>query len=83
MIDYTAAELSRIMWEVDPLHTCCNVNGGMEDEYIDVATAIVENSKTMSEEEAVRQAIILHWVDDYFYTKRKDELLKCLSYTKR
>lgn len=78
MIAHTPAELSRILWTKDPMGTCCNVNEGMEDEYDRIAATIVENSKTMTNEDAMKQAI-LYWFDEYFYNKKKAKLNECLS----
>lgn len=78
MITRTPAELSRIMWEIDPMGTCCNLNDGMQDEYDRIAVTIVENSKTMPDNDAMKQAI-LYWFDEYLYNSHKEELNQCLS----
>ena len=77
MIKYTSAELSHILYANDPMDTCCNVNDGMENEYDNIAAAIVENSITMSNEEAMKQAIVF-WFDDYLYGLKKAKLNECL-----
>lgn len=53
MIYATAAELSQILYEADPMGTCCNVNAGMEDEYDSIAVTILEYAEDMSDAEAV------------------------------
>lgn len=85
MIAHTSAELSRIMWEIDPMGTCCTVNEGMEDEYDSIAATVIELSKTMTDKAAMKQAIV-YWFDDYLYQKKQAKLNKCLkhlSYKKR
>lgn len=77
MIKQTAQQLSHILWTHDPMGTCCNVNEGMEDEYDRIAATVVENSKTMTDEEALKHAIV-YWFDEYLYEKKKALLNKCL-----
>jgi len=76
---YTAKELSRVMWEIDPMNTCCNVNTGMEDEYDKIAQIVWDLSYELEDEEAMKRAII-YWFDEYLYDKHKKALNKCLIY---
>ena len=77
MINHSLAELSRILWEHDPMGTCCNVNEGMEDEYDKIAATMITLSADMPTEQAVKEAIVF-WFDEYFYNKKKDQLHKCV-----
>lgn len=29
----TEEQICKLLWRIDPMHTCCNVNDNMEDEY--------------------------------------------------
>jgi len=78
MIPYTAATLSTLLYNADPMGTCCNGNEGMENEYDQIAATMLTLSETMSNEEAVKQAII-YWFDEYLYEYHKKELIQCLS----
>jgi hypothetical protein len=81
MIAHTIQELSRIMWEIDPMHTSCWGNPGMENEYEKIAGYAIQLSATMSNEEALKKSII-DWFDEYLYNYHKDDILKCLYYKK-
>jgi hypothetical protein len=78
MITHTVQELSRIMWEIDPMNTACHVHEGMEDEYDKIAEYAIVLSQTMSNEEALKKSIV-DWFDEYLYNYHKEELLECLS----
>ena len=48
-------EINQILWKLDPMNTCCNVNEGMEDEYWSQASEI---AKRLEQGETARAAII-------------------------
>ena len=48
-------EINQILWKLDPMNTCCNVNEGMEDEYWSQASDI---AKRLEQGETPRAAII-------------------------
>jgi hypothetical protein len=78
MINITAQEFARKLWEIDPMGTCCNVNEGMEDEYKQIAADTIEWSKKMSAEDALK-LVIVSYFDLYLYEYHKEELALCLS----
>ena len=47
--------ISQLLWQLDPMNTCCNVNEGMEDEYWSQASDIAER---LEQGETPRAAII-------------------------
>lgn len=47
--------ISQLLWQLDPMNTCCNVNEGMEDEYWSQASDIAER---LEQGEPPRAAII-------------------------
>ena len=49
-----AEEISTILWELDPMTTCCNANKGMEDEYSSEAAEITSLANSGM---PVRQAV--------------------------
>jgi hypothetical protein len=77
MIYATAAELSQILHDADPMGTSCNVNAGMEDEYDSIAVTILEYAEDMSDAEAVERAII-YWFDEYLLERSRAKLFKCI-----
>ena len=48
-------EINQILWNLDPMNTCCNVNEGMEDEYWSQASEI---ARRLEQGETPRAAII-------------------------
>ena len=50
----TVDEINHLLWQQDPMNTCCNVNEGMEDEYWSLASEIAER---LDKGEAARAAI--------------------------
>ena len=48
-------EINQILWKLDPMNTCCNVNEGMEDEYWSQASEI---ARRLEQGETPRAAII-------------------------
>ena len=49
-----AEEISTILWELDPMTTCCNANEGMENEYSSEAAEITSLANSGM---PVRQAV--------------------------
>ena len=47
--------INQLLWQLDPMNTCCNVNEGMEDEYWSQASDI---AKRLEQGETPRAAII-------------------------
>ena len=47
--------ISQLLWQLDPMNTCCNVNEGMEDEYWSQASEI---TRRLEQGETPRAAII-------------------------
>ena len=47
--------ISQLLWQLDPMNTCCNVNEGMEDEYWSQASEI---ARRLEQGETPRAAII-------------------------
>ena len=47
--------INQLLWQLDPMNTCCNVNEGMEDEYWSQASDIAER---LGQGETPRAAII-------------------------
>ena len=47
--------ISQLLWNLDPMNTCCNVNEGMEDEYWSQASEI---ARRLEQGETPRAAII-------------------------
>ena len=47
--------INQILWKLDPMNTCCNVNEGMEDEYWSQASEI---ARRLEQGETPRAAII-------------------------
>lgn len=47
--------INQLLWQLDPMNTCCNVNEGMEDEYWSQASDIAER---LEQGEPPRAAII-------------------------
>ena len=47
--------ISQLLWQLDPMNTCCNVNEGMEDEYWSQAREI---ARRLEQGETPRAAII-------------------------
>lgn len=81
MINITAQELARKLWEIDPMGTCCNENDDMDDEYKQIAADTIEWSKKMSAEDALK-LVILSYFDQYLYDYHKEEIEQCLSLLK-
>lgn len=48
-------EINQLLWNLDPMNTCCNVNEGMEDEYWSQASEI---ARRLEQGETPRAAII-------------------------
>ena len=47
--------INQLLWQLDPMNTCCNVNEGMEDEYWSQASEI---ARRLEQGETPRAAII-------------------------
>ena len=47
--------INHLLWQLDPMNTCCNVNEGMEDEYWSQASEI---ARRLEQGETPRAAII-------------------------
>ena len=47
--------INQLLWQLDPMNTCCNVNEGMEDEYWSQAS---DTAKRLEQGETPRAAII-------------------------
>ena len=48
-------EINQLLWNLDPMNTCCKVNEGMEDEYWSQASEI---ARRLEQGETPRAAII-------------------------
>lgn len=57
-----AEQLMFLLWQIDPMGTCCNANEGMEDEYWSQARDIAER---LEAGEAPRSAVLAVF-DEYF-----------------
>lgn len=73
--------LTHLLWQVDPMGTCCNVNDGMEDEYWGLAGAIAQR---LQQGEDARSAIIAEfdesfWEDCLLAEHRKPLLEKIVA----
>ena len=55
--------ISKVLFELDPMNTCCNVNEGMEDEYLTEARTIASLLRTGI---AVRDAVKLTFDEAYW-----------------
>lgn len=58
-----AEQLMLLLWHIDPMRTCCNVNEGMEDEYASEARDIGER---LAAGEDARSAVLAVF-DAYFW----------------
>lgn len=58
-----AEQLSFLLWHIDPMNTCCNVNEGMEDEYWSQARDIGER---LAAGEGPRSAVLAVF-DEWFW----------------
>lgn len=58
-----AEQLMQLLWRVDPMGTCCNVNEEMEDEYGSEARDIAER---LAAGEDPRSAVLAVF-DEYFW----------------
>lgn len=58
-----AEQLVFLLWQIDPMGTCCNVNEGMEDEYGSQARDIAER---LAAGQAPRSAVLAVF-DGYFW----------------
>lgn len=61
-VDLTG-HISKVLFEVDPMNTCCNVNEGMEDEYLSEARSIASLVRAGS---SIRDAVKLTF-DEAFW----------------
>lgn len=72
--------VSNILWRVDPMSTCCNVNEGMDDEYDVEARDIVQR---MRDGAVLREAVVdvfekAFWVDCFETPKKRPALKRLL-----
>ena len=55
--------LNHLLWQVDPMGTCCNVNEGMEHEYWSLAGSIAER---LQRGEDPRHAVTAEFDDSFW-----------------
>lgn len=69
-----AQRINDILYRHDPMHTCCNVNEGMEDEYRQVAEELAGIPSAALHFMDLR-AVLAHWFDDVAGAGSHDALL--------
>ena len=73
----TKEELTKLLWEIDPIRTCCNVNEGMEDEYEKEASMIIDKvAAGLSYEAALIETFNTQFSQELTENYKK-EILKC------